>query len=207
MKRILGIALILCCALPGIAADTAAEGMKGALQVGIGAANVTGGPDLGLSYQVFTLQAAGLLFPSPWAAVIADFSYGLPHTYEYKNYGNRVEIKVQASYLDGLLGVYKVFSDGGFVYLGAGVTVGFGGFDVKDNGVSTDDFDIKTSIGFACGAGLALPITDRMSGFVNLRQRFIKNELEITDDSEIRSYDMSSGGTEVTVGLSWTFGG
>lgn len=207
MKRTLVIALVLCCALSGIAADTAAEGTKGALQVGIGAANVTGGPDLGLSYQVFTLQAAGLLFPSPWAAVIADFSYGLPHTYEYKNNGDSAEIKVQASYLDGLLGVYKVFSDGGFVYLGAGITVGFGGFDVKDNGVSTNDFDIKTSIGFACGAGLALPITDRMSGYVNVRQRFITSELQISDEDDLRIYNLSTGGTEMTVGLSWTFGG
>jgi len=205
MKRILVVVLILCCTVSIQAADTAAAGIKGALQAGIGAANVAGGPEFGLSYQVFTLQATGLYFPSKWATVIADFSYGLPSSYEYKHDGDTDEVKAQSSYLDGMVGVYKTFSDGGFVYLGAGATVGFGVLEVTNSDGSSYEFDLKTSVGLVYGAGLALPITDAFMGFVNVRQRFIKAELELEPDGT-RTYDMSNSGMEMVIGLGWTFG-
>ncbi len=206
MRNIFVIFLLLCSVLSGLAANAAAEGTTGALQLGAGAANVVGGPDLGLTYQVFTIQAAGIYFPSKWVAINIDFSYGLPHEYEFKDENGTDKLEVQSSYLDGLLGVYKLLSEGGFVYLGAGIVLGWGELEVRPQGSSSRDWNVLTNVGFVCGAGLALPIEDKLMGFINVRQRFIETELEV-DSGDPGTYSTSNGGMEMVIGLAFAFGG
>jgi hypothetical protein len=207
MKRIIAILIMLLCTLSGSFADATAEGTKGALQVGAGVANTTGGVEFSLGFQVITLHAAGLVCPSPWMVLIADISYGIPTTYKRTYDNETMDAKAGVGYVDALLGAYKDFSDGGMIYLAAGVAVGFGSFEMSGGDGPPENIDVKTSVGFSCGAGLTLPMTDAVSGFANIRQRFVTSEVEVGDNGDRWSMDISTGGTELTVGLAFMFGG
>jgi len=173
---------------------------KGAIQLGAGMATVNGAPMMGLSWDVFTLHAAGMYFPAPWAALIADFSYGLPHDYKRTDDIETDKITAEASYLDVMAGACKHFSDGGFFYASAGLAVGWADLEVSG---SDSDLEIETSLGIVVGAGLQVPINNTFMGFASIRQRFISSDLTEED----WSMDMNTGGFEMTAGIAWTFGG
>ena len=206
MKWILTVALVAVCVLSFTAVDFASAATTGAFQLGLGAANITGSSYIMTGAQVVTLQASGLIFPTERAMVLVGFSYGFQTEYEYKSENESGEFGYCARYIDGMIGTYKSFQDGGFLYFGGGVTLGWGEYGMGLFGDSGNEFDLKTTIGFVLGAGVSLPVTDTFMGFVNARQRFIKSEVDLGEEF-LSSLDASIGGLEMTLGLAWKFGG
>lgn len=205
MKKICTLLLIgFFAIMAGMTTGAAAGGISGAIQAGIGTANTTGDVEFGLNYQVFTLEAAGMLFPNEWLAVIADISYGLPHEYAYASSGDVIKIETKAAFADGMLGVYKTFADGGFIYAATGVAVGWGSLELKDSDPATA-YDIESGIGLVIGAGVALPIADNFMGVVTMRQRYITSEIMLEQDGS-RKADFSIGGLDMGIGLAYYFG-
>lgn len=205
MRRVVVIVFLLFCVISGLVSDVAIAGIKGAFQAGMGAANISGTPRMTVSYQVLTLNANGLIFPSDWAMILVGYSHGVANEYDAVIGDDKERVEVQSSYADLLIGVYTPLAEHGSAHLGIGVTVGFGALEIKDIGGSNYDYDVKTSAGVVFGAGLSLLIKDTLQGFANVRQRIVNTEMERRDE-EIRVYDISNGGTELVVGLSWTFG-
>jgi len=203
MNRVILLLVVLCIAVSGFVSDADAE-VRWAIQAGLGAANVAGSPGFG-GYQVVTLSADAMFFLSKWAVALVGVSYGFPHKYERVDSDGTDTIEIQSSYLDGLVGVYKSFAEGGYVHLGLGLTAAWGNFDRTPS--PDDSFKLKTSAGLLFGVGMALPITDTMQGFVNARQRIVSADLEETDltNGETRTNELSTGGTELVVGLAWAF--
>jgi len=200
MKRILTAAFTMVLVLSVFTSGSVLAQPKGAFQLGAGVASVGGTPMMGLSWSVFTLHASGMYFPSPWATLIADFSYGLPHDYEMKydeDPGNKFTTK--SAYLDLMAGACKHFSDGGFMYASAGLAVAWSGLEVAD---SDQELDIETGLGIVVGAGIQVPIKNTVMGFAGFRQRYVPTELSEDD----MSMDMNAGGFEMNVGIAWTFG-
>lgn len=179
--------------------------VTGAIQAGVGAASTNGTVEFGLNYQVVTLDAAGMVFPNQWLAVIADISYGLPHEYNYQSGSDQSSIKTKAGFADGMLGVHKPFADGGFVYVATGLTIGWGSIEVEDPPDPTDELDMDTALGVVFGAGMALPIADNFMGTLTLRQRYLTGELGLDTDGS-RTIDFGIGGLNVGVGLAYFFG-
>ncbi len=199
MKRKLAVTLAMVFVLSTLISGSALAEPKGAVQLGAGMATVNGAPMMGLSWDVFTLHAAGMYFPSPWATLIADLSYGLPHEYKRMDDEDTQKITAKSAYLDLMAGACKHFNDGGFFYASAGLSVGWAGLEISD---SDSELEIDTALGIVVGAGLQVPISNTFMGFANLRQRFISSELKEDDFS----MDMNIGGFEMTAGIAWTFG-
>lgn len=195
MKRILAIII----AMTFVLSAGADAQPKGAFQLGVGTASVYGAPVMGLSWDVFTLHAGGMLFPSPWATLIADFSYGMPHDYEMKYDDDTNKLTAKSAYLDLMAGACKHFTDGGFLYASVGLAVAWSGLEFSD---SDSDLDIETGLGIVVGAGIQVPIKNTFMGFAGFRQRYVSTDL-IDDDM---TASMNAGGFELNAGVAWTFG-
>ena len=68
MKRALAFTLAAVFVISAFTSGGALAEPKGALQLGVGMATVNGTPMMGLSWDNITLHAAGIYFPTPWAA-------------------------------------------------------------------------------------------------------------------------------------------
>ena len=200
MQRALAFTLAAVFVISALTSGGALAEPKGAIQLGAGMATVSGAPMMGLSWDNITLHAAGIYFPAPWAALIADLSFGLEHEYEMRDDTDSEEISGKATYLDVMAGACKHFTDGGFIYASAGLAVGWTEIEVTYTGTG---FEIDTGVGIALGAGVQIPIKNTFMGFASFRQRYIPTELKEDD----MSVDMNAGGFELTAGVSWTFGG
>ena len=199
MKRVFAVTLAMVFVLSALSSGSALAVPKGNLQIGIGGAQVQGTPMVGLDWKVPTIHVGAMYFPSAWAVLIADVSYGLPNEYEEKSSTETDKITVESTYLDFMAGAVKHFDDGGFFYASVGVAVGWSGFEMSDH---DGEFTIDTGAGFALGAGMQIPIKNSFMGFANFTQRCIPTELKEDD----MSLDMNAGGFEMTAGIAWTFG-
>lgn len=200
MKRVFAVALVMALGVSALCAGSAVAEPKYAVQLGIGSTRFNGAPSAEIKFDVFTLHAGGMYFPSPWAALIADFSYGLDHDYERSDDEDTSVISMNSSYLDIMAGACKHFTDGGFVYASAGLSIGWAGLDVSD---SDREYEIETGAGFVIGAGLQVPIANTFMGYAGFRQRFIPSDFK----SENATMSLNSGGFEMTAGVAWAFGG
>ncbi|MDH3216235.1 MAG: hypothetical protein OEN01_08080 [Candidatus Krumholzibacteria bacterium] len=212
MSRNVALALIVACLFASMVANPANAETRGILGIGIGAVSAVGTPvgDENGPSQLFTFRGEALFGPSDWFLLAADVSIGLPHTYDgLVAGGGAQEVEVQMVFFDGLVGVYKVFSDGGFIYLGGGLTVASA--DVTDTRTDPGDIDIfetdfGASLGFVYGLGLGLPISEDIFGFVSARQRFVTGEGEIRGPGFRADQDVSLGGFDMAVGVGFGFG-
>ena len=152
-----------------------------------------------ISWDVVTLHAAGMFFPSPAVALIVDFSFGLPHDYKMDTGSDPMKFTMESTYLDIMAGACKHFADGGFLYASAGLAIGWSGLEISD---SEAEYEIDTGIGFVVGAGAQIPIKDTFSGFAGIRQRYISTEF----GSDETSLDLNAGGFEMVAGIAFTFG-
>ena len=134
---------------------------KGAIQLGAGIASVNGTPMMGITWDNITLHAAGMYFPSPWAALIADLSYGLPHEYEVTFDTDMEQYTTKAAYVDLMAGTCKHFTDGGFLYASAGLAVGWTALELSGNDA---DIEIDIGVGIVVGAGVQIPIKNTFMG-------------------------------------------
>ena len=200
MKRKLSTALAILLFLTFLSGGSAFAQPKGAIQLGAGMATVNGGPMFEVSWDVFTLHAAGMYFPAPWAALILDFSYGLPHEYEMKFDTGTNEFTAKSSYLDLMAGACKHFAGGGFLYAGAGLAVGWSDIEVSQSEV---DYEIETGIGLVFGAGAQIPISNAFMGFFGMRQRYISTDFKSVETT----VGLNAGGFEMVAGISWALGG
>ena len=82
MKRVLTVFLATVFVLSVLTSGSVLAVPKATLQFGFGANQVQGAPLMGLDWKNPMVHAAGMYFPKPWAALIADVSYGLPNEYE-----------------------------------------------------------------------------------------------------------------------------
>ena len=200
MKRVLAVTLAMVFVLSALSSGSALAVPKGNLQIGIGGAQVQGTPMVGLDWKVPTIHVGAMYFPSSWAVLIADISYGLPNEYEETNGTDTDKITVESTYVDIMAGAVKHFDDGGFFFASVGVAIGWSGFELSDH---DGEFTIDTGAGFALGAGMQIPIKNSFMGFANFTQRCIPTKLKEDD----MSLDMNAGGFEMTAGIAWTFGG
>jgi hypothetical protein len=198
MRKILAVMLIAVFAVSALSIGSARAQPKGTLQVGVGSAFIIGS-SAASNFDMLTLQVAGLYFPSEWSVLLADFSYGFPHEYTSEYESGTESYEVNANYFDIMAGFASHFSGGGFLYLGLGLSAGWG--DYKESG-NAEDFKIETGYGLGLGFGVQVPIKETFGGFLNMRQRFISADLA-SDDERI---GMSTGGLELSVGVAWTFG-
>jgi hypothetical protein len=206
MKRFSLALLVTFIVFSSIPSGTAAEGMKGALQLGGGLNIVYPMPMMGLGgYQEFSLQAAGIFFPTDIIALMADFSLALPSTYDYGGEGDTREIEFKTSYLDVLVGMHWPIMDTGFLYLATGISYGLSTLKMSESDGTSNEFDIDNGLGLAFGMGLALPVAENILAHVNIRHRYIKTEM-LDDDVDPDSYAYSLGGLETTIGFTIGFG-
>ncbi len=200
MRRVFAVTLVAAFVVSALAGGSALAEPKGAIQLGIGSTRYNGAPMTEVKFDVFTLHAGGMYFPAPWAVLVADYSYGLPHEYEMTYDTDTNKITGKSSYLDLMAGACKHFTDGGFLYASAGLAVGWADIDVDD---SDRDYTIDTGVGFVVGAGLQVPIKNTFMGYAGFRQRYVPSELKYED----RRMSLNSGGFEMTAGVAWAFGG
>ncbi len=200
MRRVFTVTLVAAFVLSALIAGSALAGPKGAIQLGIGSTQYNGAAMTEIQFDVFTLHAAGMYFPAPWAALIADFSYGLPHDYDMRSDTDIDTITGKSAYLDIMAGACKHFTDGGFLYASAGLAVGWADVEVSQ---SEMEFEIDPGVGVVVGAGVQVPIKNTFMGYAGFRQRFLPSELK----SEETTMTLNSGGFEMTAGIAWAFGG
>ena len=172
---------------------------KGTLQLGVGTAHVLSGPSRVGDYDVLTLHVAGMYFPSNWACLVLDYSYGFPHKYESTFDGETEYVKVDASFLDVMAGFTAHFSERAFLYFCLGLSTAWGNFEISE---STETYELSTSSGFGLGFGAQTTISGRWAGFFNLRQRFIDSDIK-GDDETIA---VTTGGLELDIGIALNFG-
>jgi hypothetical protein len=196
MKRVFAIVLTLTV----LAAGSVAAQPKGALQLGAGMATANGSPTFEAAWDVFTIHAAGMFFPTSCSALIVDFSLGLPQDYKQTSPGSEWKLTTDSSYLDFMFGACKHLDGGGFFYVSAGLAVGWAGVEVSD---SEDEYTVDTGVGFVVGAGAQVPLRGGFAGFAGLRQRNIRTQF-IDDDTSI---DLNIGGFEMVAGVAIAFGG
>ena len=200
MKRVLAVTLAMVFVFAALSSGSALAAPKGNLQIGFGANQIQGAPMMGLDWKNPMLCATGMYFPSSWAVLIADISYGLENEYEQTDGTDTEKIKAQAGYMDFMFGACKHFSDGGFLYASLGVAVGWASIELSDN---DSEVTIDTGAGAVFGAGMQIPIKNTFMGFANFKQRCVPTEIH---DEEF-SATFNAGGFEMTVGVAWTFGG
>jgi hypothetical protein len=172
---------------------------KGSLQIGFGANQIQAAPMMGLDWKNPMLFAAGMYFPSSWAVLIADISYGLPNEYEETDGSDTDKIEVQVGYTDFMFGACKHFADGGFLYASIGAAVGWSSIELSDH---DGEIKIDTGAGAVFGAGMQIPIKNTFMGFANFKQRCVPTEIH----NEEWTSTFNAGGFEMTVGVAWTFG-
>jgi hypothetical protein len=200
MKRVLAVSLAMVFVLSALSSGSALAAPKGALQLGLGANQVQGAPMVGLDWKMPTIQAVGMYFPSEWSLLLADISYGIGNEYERTDGSETDKIEVQSAWVDFMGGVSKHFTDGGFLYVALGVTVGWSSLEVSGN---DGELTIDAGVGPAFRAGMQLPIKNTFMGYASLTQRCVPTEIK--DDDMTMS--MNIGGFEMIVGVAWTFGG
>jgi len=201
MKRVLAVTLAMVFAISVFTAGDAVAQPKFAIQLGVGSSQFNGAPMTELNnFDAFTLHAGGMYFPTPWAMLLADLSYGLPHEYEYKRGEDSNEFTTKQAYLDIMAGASKHFTDGGFIYASAGLAVSWADLEISG---SETDYEITQGVGFVVGAGLQVPIKNTFMGYAGLRQRFIPAEFKSTETT----ISLDTGGLEMTAGVAWAFGG
>ncbi len=195
MKRVLAVTLAAAIVLSA----GAHAAPKGNLQLGFGANQIQGAPMMGLDWKNPMLYAGGMYFPSSWAVLVADISYGMENEYEQTDGEFTETVKVGAGYADFMFGAVKHFTDGGFLYAGLGAAVGWASIELSDN---DSEITIDTGVGAVFGAGMQIPIKNTFMGFANFKQRCVPTDVK---DEEF-SATFNAGGFEMIVGVAWTFG-
>jgi hypothetical protein len=201
MRRVFAVILAIVFAVAAFTAGDAIAQPKSAIQLGVGSSQYNGALMSEISgFDVFTLHAGCMYFPGPWAVLLADLSYGLPHEYEYNRDDYSSEFKGKSAYFDLMGGACKHFTDGGFVYASAGLAIGWAEMEYSDSEV---DLEIDPGVGFVVGAGLQVPIKNTFMGYAGFRQRYLPSELKTQETT----MTLNSGGFEMTAGIAWAFGG
>ncbi len=213
MSPKLTLSLLLVVLLSLSAVTVANAQMTGVVGGGIGTVDNVGTPlsaTSTFSAQLFTINGIVILFPTPLWAFVGDISLGLEHTYKGFDGNDTEEVEISAIFVDVLGAVHKKIATDGFFYFGAGLTlatadattteIGPGNFEVFES-----DFD--TSIGLVFGAGAGLPITNKLLGFINIRERFVTTETTITSNQSglVAVGDVSIGGFEMSAGVGVEF--
>jgi len=131
MKQPLAVILAAVFVLSALVSDVAVAAPKGNLQLGFGANQIQGAPMMGLDWKNPMLYAGGMYFPSSWAVLIADISYGLENEYEQTEGTDTEKFKGQSGYADFMFGAVKHFADGGFLYASLGAAVGWASVEMS----------------------------------------------------------------------------
>ena len=211
MRRKVSLVVSVSCLLCLLAVDGSKAEMRGVLGAGFGTVSGIGGPvgDGNTSAQLFTLHAFGLFGLNSWGAIIGDITFGLPRTYNGSIAGGESQkVELSSFYFDALAGVYQTYSEGGYMYLGAGFAIATANREdtIADPGIEVFDSDVGASFGFSFGAGFGLPIREEIFGFISVRQRFLTAEVETTGPGFSSMQDVSIGGPEIDVGIAFGIG-